>query len=816
MTKLLPAFFLFFSVLIFAQSKITVLDATTKKPIANAAVYCEDDLIGKTDFSGNLSFTTKCKKIEILASNYEDAVVEVNKASEVLLQPSQEKSSNIDRIVIKDKSDARALRILDEFNKRQQQNSPKSLDNYTFKSYSKFSIDVDKDSIDIYNSFLMKRKDSLSSLDISKIKQKDSDKKDSLINEDFLSASQESQMFLWEKASEHKFSKKYGEKTNIIDNRMSGFKNPIYEALALNISNLDRVPRQLKPENRNLFIFYLSETIELDDRKTFVIRFKEITDKKKQNPRKYNGKIYIDAETYALKKYESKSKKQNQGNITSVWKPINNKWFLDYEDIKVKMGDQAFKTSKIDSTKAGEKPKYHKKSFGNYLIVKNKFFDFQIDNPQKASDFKGYAIEIKNADGQLLNQYRTDSLTARESATYTKIDSFVEKHDFEKKLNTLTNLMRGNLRYKMIDFDLTKFISYNKYEGLRLGAGVKLNERFNKTFSPDAYFGYGFKDNGWKYGLGVDMKLSEKRNSILRVDYLDDVFAAGRFSNQQWELMMKLNDINIDWHNANFYRNQKLGASYLYDISNSLSMKLSLHTEKQKAMFDYQYKNWDNNFRNTNTTLSFKYSPNDKNVMTPNGKLTIERGYPQIFVTYENGSKILGGDLAYNKLDALLIHQFRSKLGYTNIKLYGGISSGTAPIWKNYEIAGQSSADGNWYNNISTPTNLGFVTMPAGTFYTDKFLAFQVAQSLPFRFKTIGKRYSSISLEYKSAIGDFKNPENHHFNFQVMDHLYQEAGFMWNNFLGRSFGVGLSYRLGYYQTPHFKDNFGLQLRLSAF
>lgn len=130
---------------------------------------------------------------------------------------------------------------------------------------------------------------------------------------------------------------------------------------------------------------------------------------------------------------------------------------------------------------------------------------------------------MKNSDGSLLQQYRTDSLTTRESNTYTKIDSFVQKHDFEKKLNTLTQLLRGNLRYKMIDFDLTKFFSYDKYQGIRLGAGIKLNENFSKTFSPDGYFGYGFKDHRWKYGLGLDVKLSDRRTSVFRIEYLDDV-----------------------------------------------------------------------------------------------------------------------------------------------------------------------------------------------------------------------------------------------------------------------------------------------------
>ncbi|WP_294228830.1 DUF5686 family protein [uncultured Chryseobacterium sp.] len=815
MTKFLVLPFLFFTVLFFGQSQLKVLSKTDRKPIHNAAVYCEDELLGKTDLGGSLSFKTKCKKVEILADNFQDVTADVKKSMEVSMQPLSEKMGNIDKVIIQDKSDPRALRILDELNKRAKENSPKSLDSYTFKSYTKFSIDVDKDSVDIYKNFLAVRKDSLSKVDKKDVKQTKKDKKDSLTAEDFIQASAEGQMFLWEKAAEYKYSKSYGEKTNIIDNRMSGFKNPIYEALAINISNLDRIPRQLRPENRKLFNFYLSDTLQIDGRKTYVIKFKEITDKKKQNPRKFNGKIYVDSETYALKKFESASKKRNEGEIVSVWKPIGGKWFLDYEDMRVKMGDQSFDTSKKDSLKPGQKEKYNQKTFGNYLYVKNRFFGFELNKEQKASDFKGYSLEVKNSDGSLLDQYRTDSLTARENATYTKIDSFVQKYDFEKKLNTLTQLVRGNLRYKIIDFDLMKFFSYDQYQGVRLGAGIKLNEKFNKTFSPDGYFGYGFKDHRWKYGLGLDVKLSDKRTSVFRIEYMDDVFAAGRFSNAMWDVMMKIPDMNLDLHNSTFYKNQKWGASFLYDLSNSVSVKVALNKEKQQALFDYRYKDLGNAFDNTSATLSLKFSPNDKNIMTPSGKYTYEKGYPQVFVNYEKGFRTLGGELDYQRLDALIIHQFRSKLGYTNIKLFGGISSGDAPIWKNFEIAGQRDLTADkWTSVISTPSNLGFATMPAGMFFADKFAAFKVSQYLPFRFKTLGKRYSNIELEYQAAIGNMKNREDHQFQFQVLDHYYQEAGIMWNRFLGSRYSVGFSYRLGYYQTPQFKDNFGIKVKLN--
>ena len=177
MTRLLFPLFLFFTALVFGQTQLKVFNKTTKQPIYSAAVYCDDELLGKTDLNGTLSFKTKCKKVEILASNFEDVLAEVRNTMEVAMQPLAEKRGNIDRVIINDKSDPRALKILDELNKRAKENSPKSLDSYNFKSYTKFSLDLDKDSIDIYKNFLAARKDSISKVDQNGFKQKEKEKK---------------------------------------------------------------------------------------------------------------------------------------------------------------------------------------------------------------------------------------------------------------------------------------------------------------------------------------------------------------------------------------------------------------------------------------------------------------------------------------------------------------------------------------------------------------------------------------------------------------------------------------------------------------
>uniref|UniRef100_A0AAU6WU26 Uncharacterized protein n=1 Tax=Chryseobacterium endophyticum TaxID=1854762 RepID=A0AAU6WU26_9FLAO len=171
------------------------------------------------------------------------------------------------------------------------ENSPKTLDSYSYKSYEKISLDIDEDSVAQYNKFFeetgmfreKRKKDSLNNISARKIFSK-------------------SKLFLWERAQEFLYSRQYGEKINILDNRISGLKQPIYEMIALQQSNRDKVPDQLKQENRGLYRFFLTDTLEMDGRKNFVIRFREVNYKNPDKKRKYNGAIYVDTETYGVKK----------------------------------------------------------------------------------------------------------------------------------------------------------------------------------------------------------------------------------------------------------------------------------------------------------------------------------------------------------------------------------------------------------------------------------------------------------------------------------------------------------------------------------
>jgi hypothetical protein len=712
---------------------------------------------------------------------------------------SQSKITSIETVVIQDKSDPRALEILKKVNQLFWENSPKSLDSYSYKSYEKVSLDIDEDSISHFNQIF-------ESNDFFKKKRK----KDSLNNISARKIFSKSKLFLWERAQEFLYSKQLGEKINILDNRISGLKQPIYEMIALQQSNRDKLPAQLKQENRGLYRFFLTDTIEMDGRKNFVIRFREVNYKKLDKKRKYNGAIYIDTETYGFKKIENFSKNKNDGIITSTWIFFNNKWFLAHETVKLKMSNMAMEEENKEHPEEKHEKK-DKRSFGTYAFLTSKYFDFKSPIQIDKNDFKGYTFSVKNTDGKTLNQYRTDPLTDRERNTYTTIDSLGKIYNIDTKARVLTGLLNGQIRVGVVDFAVDEIANYNSYEGFRVGLKAKINETFNPYFSPDYYFAYGFKDDKLKYGIGVDMKTTLDKNSFFRVEYNDDVTASGEFYRRLWNFKMRMANYGNNLNNDRYYHYKSASLSYLNDVTNGLTLVFAARRNFEEAMFDYSFRNRGAGFDNFSTLFTLKFSPNSTNIMTPQGKSLIDQKYPELYFNYEQSYKILGGDFNYTRFDALFVHNFKTMLGTTGFRLYGGMVFGDAPIWKNFTMNGLASPRRDF--NFNLTSFLGFATLEGGKYYNDKFIAYYFTHKIPWYFKSVGQNISSFDFVLRGTIGNMDHPEYHQFKFRPLNHLYQEVGLEWNNFLSTYFNLGLFYRVGYYTTTNFKQNFAVQFKL---
>ena len=91
MKKLSILLFYIFFIGIFGQSKITVLKAGERTPIPNASVFCNDKILGKTNVNGVLEFKTKCKKVDVRASDFYEADVVVDQVMEITLAKTDPK-----------------------------------------------------------------------------------------------------------------------------------------------------------------------------------------------------------------------------------------------------------------------------------------------------------------------------------------------------------------------------------------------------------------------------------------------------------------------------------------------------------------------------------------------------------------------------------------------------------------------------------------------------------------------------------------------------------------------------------------------------
>ncbi len=787
-----------------AQSKIIITETGTGTPVSRAAVSCNGQILGYTNAEGELSFRTKCRQVDISAPGYDRDNAVVDKVMQAALSKTDPNTKSIEEVVITDKSDPRALAILKLVNERYADNMPSSLDSYSYKSYEKISVDIDEDSLQYYNQSLNSMMKMMDRFSMTKQQPEDTAV---TVKEVFAN----SKLFLWERAQEFLYSKKYGEKINVLDNRIAGLNEPLYEMMAIQ-SNRNRMPKEIREENRNLYRYFLTDSIDIEGRKNYVISFREVTYRQPVQRRKFNGYLYVDAATYGLKKIESNSKIKSDGTITSIWKLIYGKWFLQSENLKMKLTTMNMEPDDKDSKKDGNEAQKKDKTPDNFLtygFVTSTYFDHKSPTEDRAADFRGYTFSVKNSDGSLLQKYRQEPLSSREQNTYVVIDSLGQKYNIDRRAGQLAALTRGKFRYRQVDFDLGRLIGYNLYEGIRLGAAAKLNEKFNPYFSPDAYIAYGFKDRGIKYGVGLDFNTSLERTSVIRAEYYNDVMAAGRFSENFWDFRMKLNNAGIAINNDRFYLFEGAKLSYDYDLTNSVSMKLALRRQSEESAFPYSYRAMGNEFQNSSALVSLKFSPFSKNIMTPQGKFTTEKKYPEFFFNYEQAFQAAGGDFSYGKLDMLFNHNFKNRWGVTGIRIYGGILLGDAPIWHHFTMNGLAGSSNFKFNLTSY---LGFSTMKGGQYFNDKFIGQYFTHRIPWYFKSIGQNSSSFDIIHRSVIGNMKDPQFHQFEFKKLDHLYQEVGLEWNNFLSSYFNLGLFYRVGYYNTSKFSDNFAVQLK----
>ncbi len=804
MTKIIFIFCLhLLAVSTFSQIKITgtVYDSTSYEPLPFVNISVKDQSNGaSTSLSGKFELSVDRLPVTLVFSyvGYEKKtiIVSQNKPLKIYL-----KNNGIDlgeATVLSDYNPA--LDILKKVVANSQKNNPEKNGSFSYTSYTKMIFTVAADSVQW------------------------SEKGKELTDEEekkMIRFFEKQHLFMSECISERKFLDANHQKETILASKVSGFGTPIFNLISTQFQSFhfysDEIAladvKYVGPVSAHGLKHYqykLQDTFYLEKDTVFAISFRPYNE---NSPQSMRGVLQIHTNGYAVYNVIAEPFLVLETGfgikISQQYRLIENKlWFPEELNSKIifynaKIGEtptMGIGTGKIRDIKL------------NPDFSKNEFDEFEVVT---AGDFNSTAFT--------LDKMRIDSLTKKEKETYRVVDSLGQKHHFDKKMMAFQSLFNGYVPLKFLDWDLTKLMNYNEYEGFRLGMALRTNRKISKYVSVGGYFAYGFGDRAFKKGADLNFLFSEKRQFEFNLSARNDVEAASVISSYQQQRYLM-----TQGYSALFYNRFDSVMRYEGRISLRAFRHFKFHFfadyQNRKSYGDYSYAVpltneitfQDSDFLLFETGVEIKMALHEKFTETPFGYLSTGTKWPLVILRFTKGLKnIYGSEFDYERITLKCDYQINDlRWGNYYFSLRAGRVTGIAPYHLLFNPAGTYKP----INKITVYSMDGFETMRLNELLYDEFYSFHFR----YRFsKAIinGKKFRPLlSLTTSIANGRFDSQNLHtNINYTVLDKPFTESGLVIDNLIKSGvsgIGIGFFYRWGAWQYPYFKDNYALKISLS--
>jgi hypothetical protein len=817
--------FLFFSLTIQAQFQVNgiIKDILTNKALPFATITTRQGENTISDVDGKFTLNLKTKKTSFEVSyvgfiKQRITIISEKKYYTVLLL---QKTNDLNEVIIAHENPALVI-IRKAIENKKQNNPEKRLNTFEYKSYNRLVVTANPDSLD----------GKLDSLFVDQFNREKFTKIDSS-NYKFKEIIQKQHLFQTEKISQYQFVNSKSKET-ILATKMSGFKQPIYEILGFNLQSLSVYDNKYELFDTKYvspidfgalkrYNFKLLDTLSIDNRKVFMVYFKN---KKKSKASGLEGILYIDTLNYAIAKAVMRIKGLLDISATHEFEYLSkeNLWFPITKSFKIVKGNNDDDINFLGGTIEfeGDVEKNFKKrekqaSDYTYLISKTNNFDFRYNTPIRINR-PSIAIEIKddaiNKSEAYWNSYRKDSLDMRSIKTYSALDSIAVKNRIESRLRFGRKIINGFLPLGNVDLNLRKIVSYNNYEGLRLGFGGTTNERFSKKYKIEGYTAYGLKDEKFKYSLGTGTRLGKVSNSWIGISHTNDILEIASSSFAIDKRMFKLYDprpINI----STFYHFKSWKTFIETKIIPKTESVWELSNTLVEPKFDYTYNLNGKIYKNytmTTAMVSLRWNPFSNYMQTPTGRIETDKRYPKFtFQITKSLPKIAGNDFEFSKIDFRTEYEKKYLNGQkTSLLFETGYTFGDVPITHLYNTSPNNLNKDGIIQRITFGGKNSFETMYFNEFFSSKFAFFQFKHGFN-RITLLKKIKPSLVLVSRMAWGNIKKPEQHiGIEFKGLDKGFFESGIELNQIYN---GLGLSgfYRYGPNQLEKFEDNIAVKL-----
>jgi len=389
-------------------------------------------------------------------------------------------------------------------------NDPEKMDSYSCQTYNKmvlgYTLATDKMHEHYLNKDTTKKR-------IKKLYKSYQKSHDIFANQDLM---------IIESATKRQFKKAHDLKEEVLLNRVSGTKRLPITAIATQTQPFSFYREEvvifdqsfLNPISKNStkkYFFQITDTLYQQADTVFIIAFQP---KKGKNFNGLEGQLHINTNQFAIQNVIAKPNKKDHltlFEITQKYSWVNNKhWFPEQLLFEMETSPVTISFSGIKMygrtyiSDVNLKPALSKKVFnqGEEVVI-------DMDNYSR--------------NDSLWRIYRKEELSKKEEKTYRVVDSLFE----EKKLDRWLALMEyiGQERFKLgpVDYDLSKLINGNPFEGLKLGVGLSTNKDFLNKIEIGGYGVYGFADKDWKYGGHFVLLFDENRDNRLDFIYRNDL-----------------------------------------------------------------------------------------------------------------------------------------------------------------------------------------------------------------------------------------------------------------------------------------------------
>lgn len=782
-----------------------VCNAADKKPVPYATISV-DGIKYITDADGFFSCTALGNLAVISRSGFKSDT----------LQFKTDKSFYTIGLLKYSTIDSKGRELMAEALKRVSSNNPlELLESFRFEAYSKLLVTANPDSI--RGEVEIKKVRSIFGLR-NKIDSSQYKIKQLMLKQHF---------FATEKSAVFEYDGRYFKET-VNGTRMSGFKEPLSEVMGLSFQSFGLYKKDielfetsyespLSKRGLHLYDFRLLDSLNIDGRPTYLIYFK---DRRSRKTAGLEGALYLDAQTLAVAK--SVIRVLGLLHITAAveyeWQP-QGFWFPSKRSFSIRKGTGPYNIKILGETIRFDEHHQESKLASDYteLLSESVYGAFRFNIPLKIRR-KSLAIEVKSSANIQSDKFwqplRPCLPDKRELATYSANDSLVAREKIEKKLKWGRKLINGYLPFRSVDIDIRQVISYNNFEGFRIGLGGITNDRFSNLYRTEAYFAMGTKDEFRKYSLGEAARIGQFSNTWIGISFTDDIKEIASTTFATDKRIFKLYDprpFNI----TTFYRYQSLKGF----IESKIIPKTDSYWQVSRAavipLFSYSYLRGDRQFDYftlTTASVAFQWNPFSDFMQTPAGRFETEKRFPKFSIQYTKALRgFFDGDLSFSKIDLRAEYEKSYLDGQkTAITIQGGYATGDAPITHLYSTSPNNLNKDAVLQRINFAGKNSFETMYFNEFFSSQFVSFQFKHQFK-PFSIIGKLKLVPVAVTRMAWGMMEKPERHlGITYKTLNDGFFESGIELNKIF-KVFGFSAFYRYGPNQLSRFEDNLALKV-----